>query len=247
MLVLALDTTGRPGSLALHRDGRLLVERASEPSRSPGERLPGEIASLLREFGLSVADVDVYAVTTGPGSFTGMRVGIATIQGLALVNHKPVVPVSALEALACQQTARSAGRVAAWIDARRSEVFAALYDVAPGAGAAPDPATGLIELISPEVGGPDALLDGWTRRGHVTGTPIVFTGDGAVAYRSTIERAVGAAARVLDPPACLTGLVADIAAARAGAGGAVSPHAVVPVYVRRPDADVARERRDARR
>jgi tRNA threonylcarbamoyladenosine biosynthesis protein TsaB len=247
MLVLALDTTGRPGSLALWRDGRLLVERAGEASRSPGERLPGEIVSLLQSLGLKVAEVDVYAVTTGPGSFTGMRVGIATIQGLALVNGRGVVPVSAFEAVACQPEARRAERVAVWIDARRGEVFAALYGAARTADGASDPSTGLVELIAPEVGGPAEVLDGWRRRGQLEMPPPVFTGDGASAHRSVIEQACGAAARVLEPPVCLAGLVAEIAAARAAAGGAVSPHAIVPVYVRRPDAEIARELRNARR
>jgi len=247
MLVLALDTTGRPGSLALVRDGRLLAERAGEASRAPGERLPGEIAALLQALGLTVADIDVYAVTTGPGSFTGMRVGIATIQGLALVNGRKVVPVSALEALACQRGLRDAERVAAWIDARRGEVFAGLYGGARDGESAPDPATGLVELIAPEVGTPEALLERWRERGHFAGPPLVFTGDGATAHRSAIERACGADARIIAPPACLAGLVGEIATARAEAGGSVSPHAIAPVYVRRSDAEIAREKRDARR
>lgn len=247
MLVLALDTTSRPGSLALSRDGRLLVERASEASRSPGERLPGEIVSLLEMLGLKVADVDVYAVATGPGSFTGMRVGIATIQGLALVNGRAVVPVSALEALARHPEARRAERVAVWIDARRGEVFAALYGAASAADGARDASTGLVELIAPEVGRPADVVNGWRGRGRLAPPPPVFTGDGAIAHRSVIEQACGAEVRVLEPPACLAGLVAEIAAARAAAGGAVSPHAIVPVYVRRPDAEIARELRDAGR
>jgi tRNA threonylcarbamoyladenosine biosynthesis protein TsaB len=246
MLVLALDTTSRPGSLAVWRDGCVLVERAGEAARSAGERLPGEILALLQSLELRIPDVDVYAVTTGPGSFTGLRVGIATIQGLALVNGRAVVPVSALEALAFQPAARRAERVAVWIDARRGEVFAALYGAARLAHGTPDASTGLVELIAPEVGPPAEVLGGWRRRGQLGVPPPSFTGDGALAHRSAIEEACGAEARVLDPPACLAGLVVEIAAARAAAGGAVSPHAIVPVYVRRPDAEIARERREAR-
>jgi len=245
MLVLALDTTSRPGSIALLRDGVLLAERAGEASRSPGERLPGDIAALLQEFALTVADVDLYAVAAGPGSFTGMRVGIATIQGLALANDRRVVPVSALEALAW--SARDNDRVAVWIDAQRGEVFAALYGASDAEGVARDPATGLVEADPPLVGRPGDVLAAWRDRGHLAKTPLTLTGDGAELYRPVIGQALGANARILAPPACLSRLVGEIATARAASGGAVSPHAIVPVYVRRSDAEIAREKHDARR
>ena len=100
MLILALDTTSRAGSVALARDAGVLDQQRGDPSRTHGERLPGDIGDLLERHGLTVADVDLYAVAAGPGSFTGLRVGIATIQGLALAHARPVVPVSALVALA---------------------------------------------------------------------------------------------------------------------------------------------------
>jgi len=247
MLVLALDTTSRPGSVALLRDGVLLAERAGEPSRPPGQRLPGDIAALLQELALKVADIDLYAVTAGPGSFTGIRVGIATIQGLALANARKVVSVSALEALAFRGPASNVDRVAAWIDAQRGEVFAALYAAAHAGGGAPDPATGLVEVVPPVVGRPGEVLEAWRDRGGLAKTPLLFTGDGATAYRSLIEQALGADARIMDPPACLSSVVGEIATARAACGGALSPHAIVPVYVRRSDAEIAREKHDARR
>src|SRR5215831_7968433 len=94
MRVLALDTTGRAGSVAIVEDGRIVREHEGDASRTHGERLPGELEAL----GISFASVDVFAVASGPGSFTGLRVGIATMQGLALVTRRPVAGVSALEA-----------------------------------------------------------------------------------------------------------------------------------------------------
>ena len=94
MRVLALDTTERAGSVALVEDGRILLERQGDASRTHGERLPGELAAL----GAPFSSIDVFAVAIGPGSFTGLRIGIATMQGLALVNKRSVVGVSALEA-----------------------------------------------------------------------------------------------------------------------------------------------------
>src|SRR5437870_5390124 len=99
MRVLALDTTTRAGSVALVIDGRVAVERAGDETRTHAERLPGEILDVLRETGNTVADIDLLAVAIGPGSFTGLRVGIATVQGLAMVRGLPVAPVPALRAL----------------------------------------------------------------------------------------------------------------------------------------------------
>src|SRR5215217_874051 len=100
MLVLALDTTTRAGSVALVDDDRVVDERTGDASRTHAERLPADVLTLLDAHQLSIAQVDVFAVASGPGSFTGLRVGIATIQGLAFVARRRIVSVSALEALA---------------------------------------------------------------------------------------------------------------------------------------------------
>src|SRR6267142_1319915 len=127
MRVLALDTPNRAGSVALIEDDRIVDERAGDASRTHGERLPGELAQL----GAPWPTIDVFAVAIGPGSFTGLRIGIATMQGLALVTGRPVIGVSALEALA--QIASAAlepgALIASWIDAQRGEIFSALYRV----------------------------------------------------------------------------------------------------------------------
>src|SRR5262250_256998 len=98
MRVLALDTTTRAGSVALVDDDIVIDQRPGDASRTHAERLPAEIVALLAAHGRAAADVDLFAVASGPGSFTGMRIGIATIQGLALVRRTPVVSVSALDA-----------------------------------------------------------------------------------------------------------------------------------------------------
>ena len=100
MHVLALDTTTRDGSVALVDDAGVIDERRGDAARPHAERLPLEIVDLLAAHQLRVADVDVFAVAAGPGSFTGLRIGMATIQGLAFTAKRPVVAVSALDALA---------------------------------------------------------------------------------------------------------------------------------------------------
>ena len=99
MLVLALDTTTRQGSAALTRDGALLGTYIGDAAITHGERLPGDLIRLLAAHLLEIGDVDLFAVAAGPGSFTGLRIGIATQQGLAFANNKPLVGISALDAL----------------------------------------------------------------------------------------------------------------------------------------------------
>jgi tRNA threonylcarbamoyladenosine biosynthesis protein TsaB len=243
MTLLALDTTARIGSLALLRRGHVAGIWTGNPTATHGQQLPGAIQALLAREGLRVADVDLFAVAVGPGSFTGLRVGMATVQGLALVNGRRVVPVSSLEAVA--SGARLAGggrRVAAWIDARRGEVFGAVYDGTVGAsdGLARDAATGLSELAPPTVGVPLAVLHDW--RSVLAEAPVAFAGDGARVYRAVIADRLGTRVEVLEWHDPLAPIIGTIALARAAAGGAVEPHALVPVYVRRPDAEIARDR-----
>src|SRR5438034_11168139 len=135
MYVLALDTTTREGSVALVDEHRVIEERRGDAARSHAERLPGELIAPADARGLSVSAIDLFAVAAGPGSFTGLRIGIATIQGLAVTTRRRIVAVSALEALAQSAAGEAPGLtagtlVAAWMDARRHDVFAALYRIA---------------------------------------------------------------------------------------------------------------------
>lgn len=240
MLVLALDTTTREGSCALARDGRVLREQASDASQPQAARLPADLMTLLEQERLTLADIDIYAVSIGPGSFTGLRVGIATMQGLAFAAGKPLIGVSALDALhelaqvqlqlhstrvhsAPVQGAQAqvhnaqlhSARVAPWIDAWRGEVYAALYE-------------GGVEVEPPTVAHPDDLLS------RLSGVPTLFIGDGAGTHANAIRAACGSAALAdpVMPP--LAGTIARLATEAARAGHLPPPHAIRAIYVRRP-------------
>jgi len=240
MLCLSLDTTTRDGSIALVADDRLVDERRGDAARSPAERLPGVLVDMLREHDLAIGDVDVFGVAAGPGSFTGLRIGIATVQGLAIVERRPAIAVSALEALA-QLAAQDAGAgdvVGAWIDAQRKAVYASRYRVVEAAPFTPER---LAPIADPIVGDPLEVLDGWT--GVAADLPRVFVGDGAVRYADAIvDRAAGA--RVAGAP-LLAGAVGRLAIVRAQRGDTGHPAAIQPLYVRRPDAELDREKRAA--
>jgi len=227
MVILALDTTTPAGSCALVVNGAVEREEASDVSLPPATRLPSDLMSILEHGSVKLGDVDAFAVATGPGSFTGLRIGIATMQGLAFAAGKPLIGVSALDALARIARAEAAGRrIATWVDAWRGEVYAALYEDER-------------ELQGPVVARPDEVLN------ELTGTSTLFVGDGARTYRDDIHRTMGEHGRVAAMPTpLLAGTIATLAAGRAGDTYS-PPHAIRPLYVRRTDAELARDSRAA--
>jgi tRNA threonylcarbamoyladenosine biosynthesis protein TsaB len=126
VLILALDTCDAGGSVALLRDESFLHAAPHTAEEEYSSWLLPAVASVLRPGGLTLQDIDLYAVATGPGSFTGVRVGLTTVKAWSEVYGRPIAAVSRLEAVAAQG-AGSAPYVAAFIDARRNQIFAALY------------------------------------------------------------------------------------------------------------------------
>jgi tRNA threonylcarbamoyladenosine biosynthesis protein TsaB len=235
MRVIALDTTTRAGSVALVDDQHVIEERAGDPSRTHAERLPAEIVALASAHGIALRDVDLFAVAAGPGSFTGLRIGIATVQGLAAIGHRRVFEISTLDAIAYAVAGDSepGTTIAAWIDAHRRDVFAGLYRVAAASAFVADR---LCVIEGPTVGDPSAILDRWIVTSGVT--PQLFAGDGAAMYEDVVRRVLSGA-RVTSHPV-LAGTIGRLAIARAAE--AVAPGDVRPLYVRRPDAEIARDK-----
>jgi tRNA threonylcarbamoyladenosine biosynthesis protein TsaB len=205
----------------------MLIEREGDRSRTHAERLPQELMTVLRAGGVRLHDVDRFAVAAGPGSFTGLRVGIATIQGLALARDRLVTPVTTFEAIAWQAR-QGADLIGVWIDAHRGEVFATLMASDGRAIAPPSSLT------------PDATLEAWSTA-LLDRRLVRFAGDGAVRYQDVIRQRIGPRAEIVTQTSPLAGAIAAIAAAEPDR--AVRPHALSPLYVRRPDAELARDRR----
>lgn len=236
MVVLALDTTTSSCSCALARDGHVVCEQVNDAPNAHAEHLPGDLMTLIDRAGTNLRDVDVFAVATGPGSFTGLRIGIATMQGLAFAEGKPLVGVSGFEALAriaadtvARQSSVETTRIATWVDAWRGEVFAALYEEGR-------------EVQAPVVSRPEIVL------GSLRGRSTFFIGDGALVHRETIRAILGESAWFADPPAPpLAGTIAIVARGELLAGGVGAhehpPHAIRPLYIRRTDAELARDAR----
>ena len=228
MFILALDTSTRGGSVAVTRDAQLLALVRGDAARSHSERLPGEIAAALTEAGLQRGDIGLLAVATGPGAFTGLRIGLAAMQGLAMTLGRPVIGISALDALAAEVA--GADLVAPWMDAQRGEVFAMLVDATAGR-----------TLESPLAGDPASVLLSW--RAHLEARTAVFIGD-ATSRDATLIAAAGAGQWTTRTPPPLAPALARLAGVRAARGEAGLPHQLTPIYVRRPDVEIERERRE---
>jgi tRNA threonylcarbamoyladenosine biosynthesis protein TsaB len=231
MIALAIDTATSSTSVALRlADGSMLSERDDPaPGEHPGHatRLLPMAAQLLQEAGIGWDALDRIAVGVGPGTFTGLRVGVSTARGLAQSLSVGLLGFSSLDALASGATSGelvTAERVLAVIDARRGEVFTALYERGPerrplalAAPVAVDPAA-LGTLIGDGAGG------------------VVAVGDGAVRYREDLER-TGAH---VPPDASALHLVSAASGCElAMAFPQATDGSLVPDYVRRPDAEIA--------
>jgi tRNA threonylcarbamoyladenosine biosynthesis protein TsaB len=125
MTILGLDTTGEFGSIALVGNGEILAEAHLHSPEGFAHILFGELAAVLERAGCRLEHIDCFAAASGPGSFTGVRVGLTAIKGLAEATEKPVAAISNLRALAASG---SEDRRAVLLDARRGDIYAAVYD-----------------------------------------------------------------------------------------------------------------------
>ncbi len=125
MTILAIDTTGATGSIAIQQNGQMLVERELQSLDGFAHTIFVELASVFEQNNLTLDRIDCFACASGPGSFTGVRVGMTAVKGLAEATGKPIAAISNLRALA--SFGREAYR-AVILDARRGDVFAAVYD-----------------------------------------------------------------------------------------------------------------------
>lgn len=238
--LLAFDTATPATTVALAVADENVLTRRHEPA--PGER-PGHVTellplalALLAEAGLDMAQLDRLAVGIGPGTFTGLRIGVATARALAHAQDLPLVGVSTLRSLAAGAAAQGSGAeppaTLAVLDARRGEAFAAAWRTGDATQPAIEP------LLAPAALAPDALAEA------VAALPAgaLAVGDGAVRFRDVLA-AAGAVVPADDSAAHRVD-----AAVHARLAMAMEPDArdaVLPAYLRLPDAELALRRRRA--
>jgi tRNA threonylcarbamoyladenosine biosynthesis protein TsaB len=215
--ILAVDTTHEFGSLALVRGAEAVDEVLLHSPEGFGQILFDRLAQLLDRNHLRIADINCFAAASGPGSFTGVRIGLACVKGLAEATGKPVVAVSNLRAMA---TFGSAPLRAVVLDARRGEVYGAVYD-ASGAAMIP-------ETVSPFPAWLQTLPEG----------EIEFVATDFAPFTAVLAGTPFEHAPVTTAPRALAAAVGRIACQQLRAGRAHDPAAIDANYVRRSDAEL---------
>jgi tRNA threonylcarbamoyladenosine biosynthesis protein TsaB len=222
LLILSVDTSGREGSVALVRgdanafNAFEVVDMLPLTGRQYSAELIPQIAAALDRHGISKREVEAYAVVSGPGSFTGLRVGIATVKGLAEVFQRPVAAVSMLEAIAL--TTMQPGKVIAALDAGRHELFVGEYQVAGERATCNEELLMSAEAFS-------KLLD-------ANPTAQLITPDLPVAESARFHMQVKQVERPQGDA------IARIALKKLAAGETVAPEVLEANYIRRSDAEI---------
>lgn len=233
MRVLAIDTTSNVATAAVVEDEILLGERILNFKKTHSQKIMPMISELLEELELKAADIDMFAVANGPGSFTGLRIGVATIKALAHAVNKPVVGVSTLAAMAynlpfCEHI------IVPIMDARRNRVYTASYiwDEDGFKELTEDEAIGIEECVS--------------SCGEFLET--VFVGDGAVVHKEYIKEQLGERAYFAPASSLMqrASSVAMLALEKAKNGETMKYNELVPFYLRKSQAEREYEERMAK-
>ncbi len=229
MRILALETSAKAVSAAITEDGRVLASGYQDTGLTHSRTLMPIVEHLFQNTGLSPESVDAIAVAVGPGSFTGIRIGVSAAKGLAFALDKPAVGVSTLAAMA-RNAAFAGGLIVCAMDARRQQVYNALFAAEDGVltRLTPDRAVSLADLAEELWADP---------------RPKTVVGDGAAMCADFLE-AAGVPCRLAPPHLVMQNAmsVALEAEGQAARGGLVSAQDLAPVYLRPPQAERLRNR-----
>ncbi|MDD6319526.1 MAG: tRNA (adenosine(37)-N6)-threonylcarbamoyltransferase complex dimerization subunit type 1 TsaB [Oscillospiraceae bacterium] len=228
MNILALDTAGKTAAVAVMQDDILRYETMSNTGLTHSETLLPMVDTALHACNLTTDQIDLYAVTNGPGSFTGLRIGLAAVKGLAFANNTPCAGVSTLAALAWGVA--GAGTVIGALDARRGQVYWAGFDLESH------------ERLTQDAAEPVQNMENFV---NSCKKPLIFVGDGAALCYNKYGSVPGVLA-CPQPLRVLRGAGTALAGkALWESGGCVSPAALLPDYHRLSQAERERAEREA--
>ena len=228
MKILAIETSTLFGGVAIIDDmSGLLIEIRLNIETTYSERLMTQIDHALKQTGLSPSEIDAFAVTIGPGSFTGLRIGLSTVKGFSYAMRKPIVTVPTLEALAWHFPF-SEIPVCPLLDARKQEVYAGLF-CWEGDGFRKEFAETSLTI--------EALADHIQR---LSLEKVLFTGEGSTLYSDSIRKCMEGSAifAPAEKRAPSPAIVASLAMKRALAGDYSEPITLVPRYIRKSEAEI---------
>jgi len=224
MKILAIETSTMMGSVAIMDENGLIAEYCLNIKTTHSERLMKTIDAILRDSSLTIKDIEGYAVSIGPGSFTGLRIGLGTVKGLAYVTKKPVAAIPTLDALS-YNIPFSKYNICPMLDARKNEVYTSLYRFKENGE--------LLKLVDDSVIRPEILIK------DIKG-PTVFLGEGAVIYRDLIKKILGDNARFAPYAQNLPSAanVAELGLKALLSGDKKDPETLVPKYIRKSEAEI---------
>lgn len=228
MRVLALDTSTPVGAVAVVVDDAVVCDLTIRVRESHGETLLPWVARALEGAHLRAEDLDLVAYSRGPGSFTGVRIGLSVAKGLALATGVPLLGVSSLRTLA-HAAALSTDLVCPVIDARKHELYASMVSFAADGTAT--------EIVAEHVDAPAAV--GARLREAAGDRAILVVGEGAAAYGGELVPALGAPTRIAPASYAVPrgAVLAHLATADFAAGAREDPALAAPAYLRPPDAE----------
>jgi len=225
MKILAVDTSSKVAAVAVVEDGALLGEYILNHKMFHSKKLMPMVAEVMGSLELGPKDVDVYAVSTGPGSFTGLRIGVTTVKAIAYAAEKPVAGIPTLDALA-YNIPLTGHVICPMMDARNDQVYTALYRWERGMQVK------LTEYMGIHVSELVELVKG-------RGQKAVFLGDGAMLHENYLKRQLAEACELAPASLMLqkASSVALLALYRASIGKLESCYDIVPFYLRKPQAE----------
>lgn len=230
MKILAMDTSSFPASVAIAEDGVILGEYVIRNQRKHSQNIMVMTERLFNDLGADISEIDAFAVTIGPGSFTGLRIGISTVRALAQVTGKRVAAVSTLEALA-YNVAVFDGIVVPMLDARRDEVFTAAYRFVDGIAE---------EVTAPCVMTIDEVI------AEYSDDNVMFVGDGVLMHKDELNVRDNFAFAPMNLCETRAAALAVAAAKAADVDRLVDYNTVQPVYLRKSQAEREYERKNAK-
>jgi len=230
--ILGIETSTKTGSVAIVSEDGVVAQYSLNIEVTHSERLMSTVDRVLKDTGLAIHDLDGFSVAIGPGSFTGLRIGLSTVKGLALATGKPIAVVPTLQALAWNLP-YSMYPVCPLLDARKKEVYAALYRFA---------GTALVQVL------PETAISIF-RLAEQINEKVVFTGEGSRIFRNEIQEVFGERAVFAPHSAVLPSgaKVAEIGLDMIKSGRQAEPDRLTPLYIRRPEAEVVWEKKEKSR
>lgn len=232
MKVLGLDTSTMMATCAVLDEGNLLGEYSLNQDMTHSENLVPMIKEILDNLNSEVSDIDLYGVSLGPGSFTGLRIGIATVKSLAHVFNKPIVGISTLEGLAFNLV--HGGPIVPMIDARRNRIYTGIYKWQKGR---------LINILKPSIMEMEELLELLDKDYN----NIMVNGNGALLYKEKIENSLKDKVRIspISLNSCRAASIAELALLNRHEENQYNYYNLVPDYLRESQAQRELRKRES--